>query len=82
MQANPYLAVDLEPDITLSTTLNYWANSHKADDEGLALLDVDHHFPSYVRPGKEEASRHDTQIAILLDKALVFLEDLGERRYQ
>ena len=72
----PYLAVDLEPDITLSTTLDDWTNSHETDNEGLALLDVDHHLLPNIRTGKEVASRHNAQVAILLDEALVLLEDL------
>lgn len=71
-----YLAVDLEPDITLGATLDDWTNSHETDDESLALLDVDHHLPPNIRTGKEVPSWHNAQVTILLDEALVFLEDL------
>ena len=53
------LAVDLEPDIALSTTLNHGADSHEADDERLALLDGNVHLLADVGAAEEVASGND-----------------------
>ena len=54
-----YLAVDLKPDIALSTTLDDRTNRHETDDEGLPFLDVNHHLLADIRTGKEVSRRHD-----------------------
>lgn len=58
-RAFTHLAVDLEPNVALGTTLDDRANRHEANDEGLALLNLDHHLLPDVRTTKEEASGND-----------------------
>ena len=55
-----YLAVDLEPDVTLRTALDDWANRHETDDERLALLDGDMHLLADFGATKEVAGRDHT----------------------
>ena len=55
-----YLAVDLEPDVTLRTALDDWANRHETDDERLALLDGDMHLLADFGATKEVAGRGHT----------------------
>lgn len=66
-----YLAIDFEPDVALSTALNDRTDRHEADDERLALLNVDHHLPANIGATKEVARRDDTycdrETLLLLD---------------
>jgi hypothetical protein len=56
------LAVDLEPNITLSLALNERSDGHETDDEGLALFDGDVHLLTDIGTAKEVAGRNDAVV--------------------
>ena len=54
-----YFPVNLEPHISLSTTLNDRADGHQSNDKCLALLNRDMHLLSDVGPTQEVPSGND-----------------------
>ena len=60
MDQKTYFAVDLEPDVTLSLTLDDGANGHKTDDKGLTLLNGNVHFLSNIRTAEEVSGGDNT----------------------
>ena len=66
-------AVDLEPDIALSATLDNRANSHQADDEGLSRLNRNVHLLADIGAAKEVARRNDAEKGYVNGRPHLFL---------
>lgn len=71
-----HFSIDLEPDVTLSTTFYDRTDCHQADDEGLSLLNRDVHLLANIRSAQEVTGRDDAEVTILLNEGLELLKDL------
>lgn len=71
------LAVHLEEDLTLAGVLGEGTDSKELEDKNLALLELNVELLTNLRAREEVPSGQDGKIAVLLDKLLVVLKDLG-----